>query len=486
MSDSAKYWNLWRISSSKASGYQSYRLPIAQSYFEQQFNGTSTEAALLSQFREEKELNLFARAYAGLCLRCAVSYPILRACKKLENLFGGDKSFSYRDLLPFVLNDDGERLILLDNHEKAQVVISRSGEAHKVAFKTFAVEVLRTFKANAESRMSLNNWAYLQTKQNAELRAYLSEFGFQGLSDWALLNRARPKQLEQLSDRDRAIVKTFHAVYRRDRRLRQTTAGRCPDPSPQQLVEMQTQLPQLAIATQQLITALKQIALQLRQYDIWSYREPLEIQDAESNEYVTRSDLPISSTDETDIEQQEFLEFLREQLQLILKQAIEHEIHSMIANLGKSKRYAPFAKKLLPGLQLYYGQSLSLKEIAPQLEMTSWDQARRILNPGELLSKVRSSTLQNLLDVVLKKAEQQGLTQNPPEVDYLRSVIEQIEAYIDAEVFQAAAEEIRAGKNRSMNSVYAKQLLSYLETHSSIGQTRSQEPKVTLQQSSSK
>lgn len=486
MSDSAKYWNLWRISPSKASGYQSHPLLIAQSYFEQQlqqFSQTSEDTALLSQFREDKELSIFDRAYAGLCLRCAVSYPILKACKKLENLFGGNRIFTYRDLLPFVLNDDGERLILLDDDGKTQVVISRSGEVHRVAFKTFAIEILRTFKANAINRMSLDNWAYLQTKQNANLRAYLSEFGFQNLSDWALLNRAKTNQLKQLSERDRAIVEAFHAVYRRDRRL-QTTAGRCPDPSSQQLAEMQTQLPQITITSQQLITALKQIAVQLRQYDIWSYREPLEIQDTESNEYVTRSDLPTSSIDETEIEQQEFLEFLQEQLQLILTQAIENEIQSMIANLEKSKRYAPFAKKLIPGLQLYYGQSLSLKEIAPHLKMTSWDQARRILNPGELLSKVRSATLQNLLDVVLKKAEQQGLTQNPPEPDYLRSIMEQIEAYIDTEVFQSAVEEIRAGKNRSMNSVYAKQILSYLAKHILPSELRTL--KAVLQQSSSK
>ncbi|HTL89321.1 MAG TPA: hypothetical protein VL134_07960 [Leptolyngbya sp.] len=477
MSDSAKYWNLWQISPSHPSGYRSQPLSIAHAYFEQQFDrsceDTLLQSALLSQFRES--LDVLDRAQAGLCLRCSVSDPILKACKKLENLFGGDRSFTYRDLLPFVLNDDGKRLILLDDDGKTQVVISRSGEACRIAFKTFAVEILRTFKANALNRMSLNNWAYLQTKQNAELRAYLSEFGFQNLSDWALLNRAKLKQLAQLSDRDRAMVEAFHAVYRRDRRSQRATAGSCPDPSMQQLEEMQKQLP-LAITPQQVFIALKQIAVQLRQYDIWSYREPLEIKDADSNEYVTRTDLPSSAIDETEIEQQEFLEFLREQLQRVLTQAIEQEIHSMIVNLENSKRYAPFAKKFIPGLQFYYGQSLSLKEIAPLLEMTSWDQARRILNPGELLSRVRSSTLQNLLDVVLKKAEQQGLTQNPPESNYLRSLVEQIEAYADAEVFQAAVEEIRAGKHRSMTSVYAKQILSYIAGRSSQSELKSLQP----------
>jgi hypothetical protein len=480
MSALARYWNLWRISpSSETIGYQLHPLPIAQSYFEQQLQqldqspGDSViQAMLLSQFRENIELDRVSRAQAGLCLRCSVSYSILWACKKLGNLFGGNRIFTYRDLLPFVLNDDGERLILLDSDGKTQLLVKPVGDPQPIAFKTFSVEILRSFKTNSPIRMSLDNWAYLQTKQNAELRAYLSEFGFQSLSDWTLLNRASSRQLKQLSERDRAIVEAFHAVYRRDRRAKRSGTGKCPDPSLQQLEEMLTQLSQVTITPQQLLVALKQIAVQLRQYDVWSNREPLELKDADSNEYVIRPDLPNSSINETDVEQQEFLDFLREQFQLILTQAIECEIESMIANLERSRWYAPFAAKFIPGLYLYYGQNLSLKEIVPHLGMTSWDQARRILNPGELVRRVRSSTMQRLLDVVLQKAEQQGLTQNPPEADYLRSIIEQIEIYIDTEVFQAAAEEIRAGQNRSMNSIYAKQILNYIAKHISESEMR--------------
>lgn len=43
--------------------------------------------------------------------------------------------------------------------------------------------------------MSLDNWTYLQTKQNKELKNFLSEFGFKLLSDWALLNRARAREM---------------------------------------------------------------------------------------------------------------------------------------------------------------------------------------------------------------------------------------------------------------------------------------------------
>jgi hypothetical protein len=51
-----------------------------------------------------------------------------------------------------------------------------------------------------------------------------------------------------------------------------------------------------------------------------------------------------------------------------------------------------------------------------------------------------------------------GLTQLPPEPDYLKMLVEQIEAFADAEIFREAAEEIRAGKNRSMQSFYARSL----------------------------
>ena len=58
---------------------------------------------------------------------------------------------------------------------------------------------------------------------------------------------------------------------------------------------------------------------------------------------------------------------------------------------------------------------MSLKEIAPELGMKNWDQARRILNPGELLSKVRSKTVEQMLESILKKAAEKGLTKIPPE-----------------------------------------------------------------------
>jgi hypothetical protein len=99
--------------------------------------------------------------------------------------------------------------------------------------------------------------------------------------------------------------------------------------------------------------------------------------------------------------------------------------------------------------------------------MSNWAQARRILNPGESISIVRTLTIGQLLELMLQKAQAMGLTQIPPAPDYLESLVAQITAFADAEIFQSAFEEIQAGKNRQMLSVYARQLRSYLEEKNS-------------------
>ena len=118
----------------------------------------------------------------------------------------------------------------------------------------------------------------------------------------------------------------------------------------------------------------------------------------------------------------------------------------VLPSYKKSKRYAPLASQFTVGLQLYYCQGESLREIAPQLGMTSWDRARRVLNPGGLLSKVRTLCLQKLLDSILEKASEKGLTEIPPKIEYLKVLGEQVEAFADREVFQEAAAEIRSGR----------------------------------------
>ncbi len=471
----SKYWNIWRISpADERRRYQCSVVPTAQEFVEKLLDPktrlpgsteiVSPEAAqtiLFSQFRTHNAaIVLPDRAQAGLCLRCYVSEPILKACQKIASLFAGDKSFTYQDLLPFVLNDDGKALVILDDNDNTQLKLD-DGSVQSATYEIFAVEVLRTYKLNSHS-MSLDNWAFLQTKQHSELKNFLSEFGFQHLSDWALLNRVRPKQLEQLSERDRHLVEVFHAVYRRDRRQQQQVS-RCLDPTDSQLTEMGDLLQQREVVlNSSLLKELKLVTKQLRQFDIWQSREPLEMQ-LETGGYELRVDLPSDSFNESDAEEQEFLEFLYQQLTVALTHAVEQAVQTQVSQLSKSKRYAPFATCFIPGLRLYYCEGLSLRDIGPQLGMSSWDQTRRILNPGEILSNVRRLTVQQLLEPILEKAQSKRLTSTPPEPSYLRTLTEQIEAFVDAEIFAEAVSEIKAGKNRLMDSIYAQQLKRYIE-----------------------
>jgi hypothetical protein len=465
---SSRYWSIWCISpASEKLGYKNYLISSAREFVRDNIPSSGDEAvqsALLAYFYGKKATaTTKIQAMAGLCLRCYVSAPILKACQTLDRLFGSDKSFTYRDLLPFVLNDDGKALVILDR--QVQLTIAGDELPKKSSYQFFSVEVLRTFKAEAQSSLSLDNWTYLRTKQNAELKKFLAEFGFQHLSDWALLNRARPRQLERLAERDRHLVEVFHGVYRRDRRKQPAGAKRCPDPSIEQLEEMMALLQARGViisAASELRSALKGAARQLRQYDIWSHRVPLEVRDPDTGRDNIRSDLPSYDVDELEMEERDLLIFFRQQLDLALNAAIDRELKDRLAALKRSKNYSPLAPQFIPGLQLYYDRSLSLKEIAPLLGMSSADQARRILNPGDLLAKVRSMTVQQVLARLLERAQQKGFAPTPPEPNYLRNLAEQVEAIADREIFQEAVEEIRAGQSRSFDSVYAQQLRLHL------------------------
>ncbi|MBD1848178.1 hypothetical protein H6F89_33470 [Cyanobacteria bacterium FACHB-63] len=478
MSSLSQYWNIWRMSlATEHLQYKCYSVSLAQEFIQAQFLNSLTpeaslkpqdiEAALLANFRVgSKNRDPIQRAQAGLCLRCYVSEAILKACRKIDYLFGHTKAFTYQDLLPFVLNDDGKTAVILDLDQKTQLRLDDQGQLHPMTYKFFSVEILKTYQIDASSRMSLENWAYLQTRQNPELKAFLAEFGFQHLSDWALLNRVRPAQLERLSEHDRHLVEVFHVVYRRDRRrCHQPGAKKSADPSWEQCQEMINRLRNscgIVSTPNELIKLLKQIAVQLKECDIWKSREPLEIYHVDNQSYVTRSDLPHTEIDELDIEQQEFLEFIYQQLQVALVQAIDQELGNRLDRLHHSRRYASLADRFIPGLQLYYTENKSLKEVAPLLGMTSWDQARRVLNPGDLLHQIRTRTIQHLLNLLLKKAQAKGFAALYPSPDYLTELAAQIEAFADQEVFQEAVEEIKAGKQRSLNSPYAQQLRTCL------------------------
>lgn len=482
----SRYWEMYVIDAREGRGYRNQAVSPAKDFFQIEFpelvglsklskqHNRDIQTSLLSCFRGEKSSgNDLNRAEAGLCLRCYISYFIKEACIKLVSQFGSNNRFTVPDVLPFVLNDDGRTLLILDNGYQNQLILDSAGEFKKTYYSFFTVEILQRFEPTIHSNSCLSSWTYYQTRQNQELKKFLLDCGLVLLSDWALLNRARPEQLERLGHQnERDLVEVFHAVYRRDRRKsRPLGTGKCSDPTKDQLHEMLSRLQERGRninSPEMLMQSLKEVAKLLRDYEIWGYTgtpptKPLEICDRTTGDVIS-IEFPDEATNNLDeIERLELQEFCTQQFQVCLQQGIEQGVREHIDKLRQRPRYTTLVPQVQPGLQLLYCQGMSQEMIARQLGLTNQTQVSRLLDPKTLLNRVRFLTVEKLLNSVLEKAINLGLTRIPPAPDYLSNLMQQIEAFVDEEAFQQAATENRNAKNRSMNSLYAQRLCHYLK-----------------------
>ncbi|NEP01674.1 MAG: hypothetical protein F6K58_24060, partial [Symploca sp. SIO2E9] len=324
-----------------------------------------------------------------------------------------------------------------------------------------------------ESRSSLRNWTHLQVRQNPQIKEYLSQYGFKYASDWGLFNKVGPKQLEQLSKRDRYLVESFHAVYRRDRRRQPHNGARkLPDPSYAQLREMLRLLQKKGVninSIKELNHELKKVGQLLRDYEIWSSRgspitEPLESLNPDTGDYFESPKLidnrELDSLER--LEQNELYEFLNQGVIEVLDEAIAQGLQQHIASVKKRPKYAPLAKKIIPAFRLLYSQGMSLSKIAEALGMGNQSKASRVLEPQKLLKKVRYLSLDKFYQLLSSNGviEQERLSNNP---DAFTEINQAIQDFLDAKVFEEAEAEISRSKNRSLNSLYAQRLRCHLE-----------------------
>lgn len=485
----SRYWIMWIINSPRVEnnqlkdGYKPKRIPLAQEFFRIQFPNLASQPTLSSEensyiqavvwklFRSASDIR--ERAFAGLCLRCYVSQIILMNCKKIPHLCRSEveKPFSYIDLLPFVLNDDGRKQVLLDSKEQTQLILNRDDTIRPIprGGEFFSVEVLRKFNPTLSSSESLDNWTWRLTQQNQNLRLFLWELGVGTPSDWALLCKYIPRSLElHLEKGDREIVEVFHAVYRRDRR-NSREKGRCSEPTLNQLQEMCDLLQQRNIIHSQrkLISHLKRISEILRQ-DTLSMRTgspktiPIEVYDNSTNDSVTN--LELSYYTDTALEEIE-LDQLKEDCHVlfeeVLYEAISEVICQKIEDLKKSKAYKTFAQQFHEGLLLYYQEDKSLGEIA-KLWGIPWCQARRIFKLENLLDNVQYRIEKKFLEKISKSSKKCRLTTICTSPDYLKNVAEEIRNYALNKTFIDARAEIISGKKQKKTSLFARMIRRYL------------------------
>lgn len=460
MNELSRYWKLIKLDAAEAGrGYQIQALPPAQQFLEAYCSDFADRTPppdqvqnQLLQWLQAPTAEQTTHTGSELCLRCYVSHPILQSCLRRSRLFGPGYGFTYRDLLPFVLNDDGKPI-----------------QGH---FVPFAIEILRSFCPQQSA--SLAGWVDLRVRRHPELNQFLLERGLHSSSDWALLNRANPHQMHGI---DRVLVEVFHQVYRRDRpQHHQQGRQRCSDPTELQLQEMYQRLREQQVSlpsAQSVLGQLKRIADRLRQAEIWGRRgspvtEPLETIDPETGEARLR-EVP-GRTDEPELEAEErskLQQFCCDRLHHCLEQAIQQALCERIQHLQQRPRYAQFAHQVKPALQLLYVEGKSQAQIAAQLGMTNQSQVSRVLNPKELLTAIRQHTLERLLRDLLTKVQELNLVEFPVSPAYLNNLVQQLETFVDEQVFYAAVAELNATRNGPLNSAFADRLRLVLHEQSS-------------------
>jgi hypothetical protein len=485
-----KYWQMQILPTGEA-GQQKHHREIyrAKDFFKKQFPDLSSKPTLSTEENKQVQTllwnnfrsndDVYQRAIAGLCLRCYISHRILVTCKTIPHIYNVSVKnlFHYTDLLPFVLNDTGTALVIVDNEGKTQHILNQHDNTTRSIAKGgdfFSVEILRKFNPHLSSKESLDNWTTRLTCHNQEIKAFLWEYGLATPSDWGLLGKSVSRSVPELFlTQDQKIVKVFQKVYQRDR-ISKRQKGRYSEPTSSQLQEMLYLLQQenIVISQEKLIYHLKRIAEILRQY--WLLKKtgitktvPMEGYDNSTNEYFPNPELPYhTDRDPEDVELEKLQEVCQTLFEQVLYQIIADVINQRIEDLAKSKGYKNFAQRFPEGLRLYYQENISLGEIGKRWEI-EWSKARRIFQLENFLDIVQYRTEEIFLDKLLQSLNKSQLTKISDEPEELKNIHTSIREFTWNKTFKEAKAELIASKKQMKNSLFAQILRIYLKNSQS-------------------
>jgi hypothetical protein len=480
----SQYWLIQKIPIAQGSQLKHIKeISTAKEFFNRKFPSFSNISTLSKQQNKQIQTvlweifrcdgDIYQQALAGLCLRCYVSRTILNTCKQIPHIYNvsAENLFNYTDFLGFVLNDDGKALVIVDSDGKTQYRLNNTLDTVEPLArggKLFSVEILQKFNPNLDNHESLDSWAKRLTRQNENIKSFLWEFGLATPTDWGLLCKSIPYCMSSLfSKQQYEIIKAFKTVYQRDR-LSKKEKGRCLQPTPSQLQEMQCLLDEknVTCSTQVLISDLKGIAEILRQD--WLSRKTgspktlsTEAYDS-TNDRLSIGELPLDTQSKCpDLEFEELQQRLDNLFEQVLYQAIAQEIKQRIQNLEKSRAYKRFAQLFPQGLRLYYQENKSLSEIAQEWSI-EWNKARRILKLEDFLELVQYRTEEIFLDQFLQLVDEYKYTEITHEPDDLRNIAILIREFIWNKTFKQASSEFKASKKQIKNSLFAQAIRNIL------------------------
>ncbi len=463
----AHYWTLIKLDASGNS--QAKELATVKQFVTQQFpaaqsmDGTDRADPELNSVQVQQRLVNFTRnasvgpdirANAALGLRCFISHQIQQICLQLEHQFGAYYGFSRYDLFPFVLDDQ------LDDP-------GDSGDpAVRGTYIPLSMQILQTFDPD---RATLSTWITRLVKQHAELNAFLLERGLYMVSDWAILNDTRPKQLQRILSQfhhlttheiaaAQLLLASYQQVYLRDR-LQQNQRGKCADPTPQQL-ESISQLVQAQTrqwtSAKVILQRLQTLADRLRQYRI-AIRggSPPTMPIATGDDQALPGGFTTAEPLDDEDPQQTFLQTYRQQFLTCLDHAQAEGVSDRLRRLRP-----PNDQRFLHALRLFHCDGLNMGEIAKQIGLEAQFQVSRLLNLKELRADVRHRLLHCLKDGLVNQARDlisaERLNQVDQQID--DALNEQVESLM--QTAQAAAQTPKA---YSTANLFAQRLCRYLD-----------------------
>lgn len=437
----SRYWQLVQLDSSGQCQTQS--LHPVKTWFNRTFanlledESDAAESELQSQLIDLWRGGETDTDLTQLALRCYVTHQIRYVCLQLEKQFGGTYGFSATDLLPLVLDDDGQP---------------------RLHYRPFTLEILTSYNP-AKSR--LNTWASQLTKNHPDLNRALLDKGLYRASDWAILNDTTPKQVNRILQQYHLcseyeigqavdLITRYHEIYSRDR-LQQRQAGqggRCPAPTPEQLQQIQPQRSPKAVLGQ-----LKTLASQLRQYRIHARGgNPLHYQRCDPN-WETLSADPNTAEDSHDNDQQEFLAAYRQAVVAGLDQAIAQGIQANLAIL--KKRRPPKDQIYLQGLHLFHCQGMGMGQLAAMIGLTGTVQVTRLLQLKRLRTDVRHRLIQQLQKTVPELARQYVSVEQLTQID---QTLDQLLTQEVDQLIGEATREAQSPNREASKSLFAHQL----------------------------
>ncbi len=443
-----------------------FQFPSAEKFFNRVFNKLSDLNSLSHKEIQLRLLDLYtnqsddeSRNNAQRCLLCFISWEIEKVCLNLEKQFGTAGGFTSRDLLPYVLDDDGK----LDS---------------KSSYQCYSLEILNSFDIN---RSSLSSWTSRKVKQHPGLSKFLLECGIYLLSNWAILNDTQPKQLERILSQFHSLTVTeiqqykwllqsYHTVYRAQRlQQRKARTSKCQPPSIEQLEQISEKLNNLSqgkysYEPNNLMSQLQQLAEYLREYKIHVRGGSLakeSIDDADTNNNSSVVNIPAINHSEnvTENKTSDFLNLYRPQFIECLDNALATVTETRVNKI--QRKDAIKAKKFLTALELFHCQGLSMTEIAKLIEMKAQFQVTRLLKLKELRADITNELLALLKNRVL------DLAKNYASLEKLQALESQITIALTEQVTNLFAEaEIEAASSRTnlTRSRFASRLCEYLDS----------------------